>query len=112
MKQVLATIKATKLDDVCEALVGLGISEVVVTEAKVYGRQKGKPEFYRGAGYASPYVHRLEVKVVIEDDKCDQVVEAIQNAAFTSRKGTGRIIVTSVEHLLRIRTGEANEDAI
>lgn len=112
MKLVLATIKATKLADVCQRLVDLEISEVIVTEAKVFGRQRGKPEIYRGIEYLPSFVHRLEVKVVVEDNMCDQVVELIRDAAFTNSKGTGRIIVTPVLQLMRIRTGEVNEDAM
>jgi nitrogen regulatory protein P-II 1 len=112
MKKVEAIIKPFKLDEVREALSALGVSGLTVTEVKGFGRQKGHTELYRGAEYVVDFLPKVKVEVVIADSMLDAVLEAIVKAARTSKIGDGKIFVTSVEQVIRIRTGEAGEDAI
>ena len=112
MKIVMAIIKPFKLDEVREALTGVGIQGLTVTEVKGYGRQKGHTEIYRGAEYAVSFLPKVKIEIVIPDDLEDQVTEAIQNAANTGRIGDGKIFVYDIEKAVRIRTGETGRDAL
>ncbi|WP_148716269.1 P-II family nitrogen regulator [Chitinolyticbacter meiyuanensis] len=112
MKKIEAIIKPFKLDEVREALSDLGISGLTVCDVKGFGRQKGHTELYRGAEYVVDFLPKTKVEVVISDDKVDAVIEAIVKAAHTGKIGDGKIFVTPVEHVVRIRTGETNEEAI
>jgi nitrogen regulatory protein P-II 1 len=112
VKKIEAVIKPFKLDDVKEALHEVGVSGITVTEAKGFGRQKGHTELYRGAEYVVDFLPKVKLEVVVEDDQASRVVEAIASAARTGRIGDGKIFVTSVEEVLRIRTGERGSDAI
>ena len=112
MKLITAIIKPFKLDDVREALSGVGVKGITVTEAKGFGRQKGHTELYRGAEYVVDFLPKVKVEVVLEDELVERAVEAIQQAAHTGRIGDGKIFVSTVEEALRIRTGERGSDAI
>ena len=106
MKQIVAIIKPFKLDEVREALADLGISGLTVTEVKGFGRQKGHTELYRGAEYIVDFLPKVKIETVVSDDLCDTCVEAIQKAAYTGKIGDGKIFVSSLEQVIRIRTGE------
>ena len=112
MKKVEAIIKPFKLDDVREALSGIGISGMTATEVKGFGRQKGHTELYRGAEYVVDFLPKVKVEIVIADDDLEGCMEAITGAARTGKIGDGKIFVTSVEQVVRIRTGESGEDAL
>jgi nitrogen regulatory protein PII len=112
MKLVLAIIKPHKLDEVREALHGISVEGLTVTEARGYGRQKGHTEIYRGAEYETSLVPKVRIEVVVTADYADRVVEAIQHAAHTGSIGDGKIFVIDVEQAVRIRTGEQNNDAL
>ncbi len=112
MKKIEAIIKPFKLDDVKEALQDLGLQGMTVTETKGYGRQKGHTELYRGAEYVVDFLPKLKVEVVVRADMVDSVIDAILEAARTGRIGDGKIFVTSVERVVRIRTGETDADAL
>ncbi|WP_083923191.1 P-II family nitrogen regulator [Ahrensia kielensis] len=112
MKIVMAVIKPFKLDEVREALTGLGVQGVTVTEVKGYGRQKGHTEIYRGAEYAVSFLPKLKLELVIDDDLTDKVIEAITGAAKTGQIGDGKIFVYSIDHAVRIRTGETDSAAL
>ena len=112
MKKVEAIIKPFKLDEVREALSDIGVSGLTVTEVKGFGRQKGHTELYRGAEYIVDFLPKVKIEVVMEEALVERAVEAIQQAAHTGRIGDGKIFVTSVEEVIRIRTGEKGEDAI
>ncbi|HJV06514.1 P-II family nitrogen regulator [Paludibacterium denitrificans] len=112
MKQVAAVIKPFKLDEVREALSDLGINGLTVTEVKGFGRQKGHTELYRGAEYVVDFLPKVKVDVILPDDMVERAIEAIVNAARTGKIGDGKIFVTPVEQVVRIRTGETNEQAI
>ena len=112
MKLVTAIIKPFKLDDVRAALSEIGISGMTVTEVKGFGRQRGHTELYRGAEYVVDFVPKTRIEVAVRDDLVDQVVEAIVGAAKTGKVGDGKIFVTNIERVLRIRTGEADESAL
>jgi nitrogen regulatory protein P-II 2 len=112
MKLVLAIIKPHKLDEVREALGALDVQGLTVTEARGYGRQKGHTEIYRGAEYETSLVPKTRIEVVVAEDYAHRVVEAIQHAAQTGSIGDGKIFVIPVEHAVRIRTGEQNNDAL
>ena len=112
MKRIEAIIKPFKLDDVKDALQALGLQGMTVTEAKGYGRQKGHAELYRGAEYVVDFLPKLRMEVVVRDDMADAVVEAIMAAARTGRIGDGKIFVSDVTRVIRIRTGETDEDAV
>jgi nitrogen regulatory protein P-II 1 len=105
-------IKPFKLDEVREALSDLGINGLTVTEVKGFGRQKGHTELYRGAEYVVDFLPKVKVEVILADDLVDRAIEAIVAAACTGKIGDGKIFVTAVEQVVRIRTGETNEDAI
>ena len=112
MKKIEAIIKPFKLDDVKDALHDVGVSGLTVLEAKGFGRQKGHTELYRGAEYVVDFLPKVKIEVVIDDHILDKAVEAIQQAANTGRIGDGKIFVTNIEEVIRIRTGERGTDAI
>ncbi len=112
MKKIEAIIKPFKLDEVREALSELGVSGLTVTEVKGFGRQKGHTELYRGAEYVVDFLPKIKVEVVVTVDMLDAVVEAIVNVARTGKIGDGKIFVSSVEQVIRIRTGETDASAI
>jgi nitrogen regulatory protein P-II 2 len=112
MKMVMAIIKPFKLDEVREALTGLGIEGLTVSEVKGYGRQKGQTEIYRGAEYAVNFLPKVKIEVVLADDRVESAVEAINKAANTGRIGDGKVFVLDVSHAVRIRTGETDSDAL
>ena len=112
MKKIEAIIKPFKLDEVREGLSEVGITGLTVTEVKGFGRQKGHTELYRGAEYVVDFLPKIKVEVVLADDIVDQAVEAIVKAAHTGKIGDGKIFVSPVEQVIRIRTGETNESAI
>ncbi|WCT72390.1 P-II family nitrogen regulator [Sphingomonas naphthae] len=112
MKKIEAIIKPFKLDEVKEALHDVGVSGITVTEAKGFGRQKGHTELYRGAEYIVDFLPKVKLEIVVDDALADRVVEAITNAAQTGRIGDGKIFVTNIETVVRIRTGERDADAI
>ncbi|MCG8695563.1 MAG: P-II family nitrogen regulator [Minwuiales bacterium] len=112
MKLVMAVIKPFKLDEVREALTSLGVDGLTVTEVKGFGRQKGHTEVYRGAEYAISFLPKLKIEVAVQADLADQVVEAIQNTAKTGQIGDGKIFVYDLNKVVRIRTGEADADAL
>ena len=112
MKKVEAIIKPFKLDEVKEALQELGVQGMTVLEAKGYGRQKGHTELYRGAEYVVDFLPKIKIEVVISDDQLSAVLEVIQNAARTGRIGDGKIFVSDITDVVRIRTGESGAAAI
>ena len=112
MKIVMAIIKPFKLDEVREALTGLGVQGLTVTEVKGYGRQKGHTEIYRGAEYAISFLPKLKIELVIDDDMVGKVIDAISSAAKTGQIGDGKIFVYSIDHAVRIRTGETDSEAL
>jgi nitrogen regulatory protein P-II 1 len=112
MKKVEAVIKPFKLDEVKEALHEVGIQGITVTEAKGFGRQKGHTELYRGAEYVVDFLPKVKLEIVMDDALVERAVEAIQQAAHTGRIGDGKIFVTAIEDVVRIRTGERGSDAI
>jgi nitrogen regulatory protein P-II 2 len=112
MKLVTAIIKPFKLDDVRAALSELGISGMTVTEVKGFGRQRGHTELYRGAEYVVDFVPKTRVEVAVKDELLDQVLEAIVGAAKTGKVGDGKIFVADIERVLRIRTGETDDQAL
>ena len=112
MKLVTAIIKPFKLDEVREALADYGVSGLTVTEVKGFGRQKGHTELYRGAEYVVDFLPKVKVELVVNDGDVDRCVEAVLNAARTGKIGDGKIFVSPVERIVRIRTGEENEAAV
>jgi nitrogen regulatory protein P-II 1 len=112
MKKIDAIIKPFKLDDVREALSAIGITGMTATEVKGFGRQKGHTELYRGAEYVVDFLPKVRIEVVVKDAQMDDCIEAITKAARTGKIGDGKIFVTSVERVVRIRTGEQDEAAI
>ncbi|MEA2991551.1 MAG: nitrogen regulatory protein 2 [Alphaproteobacteria bacterium] len=112
MKIVMAIIKPFKLDDVRDALTGIGVHGMTVTEVKGYGRQKGHTEIYRGAEYAVNFLPKLKIEVGVAADQVDKVIEAITTAAKTGQIGDGKIFVLGLESAVRIRTGETDAAAL
>ena len=112
MKMVTAIIKPFKLDDAREALSEIGIQGLTVTEVKGFGRQKGHTELYRGAEYVVDFLPKIKMEIGVKADMVDQVIEAISKAAGTGKIGDGKIFVTPVEQVVRIRTGETDEEAL
>jgi nitrogen regulatory protein P-II 1 len=112
MKKVEAIIKPFKLDEVREALSELGASGLTVTEVKGFGRQKGHTELYRGAEYTVDFLPKVKVEVILKDDMVERAIEVIIKAARTGKIGDGKIFVTDVSHVVRIRTGEHDEEAV
>jgi len=112
MKKVEAIIKPFKLDEVREALSEIGVSGLTVTEVKGFGRQKGHTELYRGAEYVVDFLPKVKVEVIVADGLVERAIEAIVKAAHTGKIGDGKIFVTAVEQVVRIRTGESGEAAV
>jgi nitrogen regulatory protein P-II 1 len=112
MKKIDAIIKPFKMDDVREALAEAGINGMTVTEVKGFGRQKGHTELYRGAEYNVDFLPKVKLEVVVADEQVERAIEAIMNTAQTGKIGDGKIFVYDVEQVIRIRTGEQNEDAV
>lgn len=112
MKLVIAIIKPFKVDEVRDALREQGIAGMTVTEVKGYGRQRGHTEFYRGAEYVVNFLPKIRVEVAVEADRAEKVVEIISTAARTGQIGDGKIFVLDLEHVVRIRTGETDGDAL
>jgi nitrogen regulatory protein P-II 1 len=112
MKKIEAVVKPFKLDEVREALSGIGVTGLTVTEVKGFGRQKGHTELYRGAEYVVDFLPKVKVEVVVADRLLEAAIEAIIKAARTGKIGDGKIFVTSVEQVIRIRTGETDEAAV
>ena len=111
-QQQKCIIKPFKLDEVKEALQEVGLQGITVTEAKGFGRQKGHTELYRGAEYVVDFLPKVKIEVVLRDDQVESSIEAIRKAAQTGRIGDGKIFVSTIEEVVRIRTGETGEDAI
>jgi nitrogen regulatory protein PII len=112
MKLITAIIKPFKLDEVREALSGIGVQGITVTEIKGFGRQKGHTELYRGAEYVVDFLPKVKVEVALADDLVERAIEAIENAARTGKIGDGKIFVTPLEQVVRIRTGETGQEAL
>ena len=112
MKKIEAIFKPFKLDEVREALSEIGVSGLTVTEVKGFGRQKGHTELYRGAEYVVDFLPKVKIEVVIAEDMLERAIDAIVKAARTGKIGDGKIFVTGVDQVIRIRTGETNEAAI
>ncbi|CAJ7748472.1 nitrogen regulatory protein P-II [Burkholderia pseudomallei] len=112
MKRITAIIKPFKLDEVREALAEVGLTGLTVTEVKGFGRQKGHTELYRGAEYVVDFLPKMKIEVVVANNFVDQVIDAVIGAARTGKIGDGKIFVSDVERVIRIRTGEENEAAV
>jgi nitrogen regulatory protein P-II 1 len=112
MKKIEAIIKPFKLDEAREALSAIGVTGLTVTEVKGFGRQKGHTELYRGAEYVVDFLPKVKIELVVADGMVDQAIEAISKSARTGKIGDGKIFVTSVEQVVRIRTGESGEAAV
>jgi nitrogen regulatory protein P-II 1 len=112
MKRITAVIKPFKLDEVREGLAAVGVTGLTVTEAKGFGRQKGHTELYRGAEYVVDFLPKVKIEVVVTQELVDAAIDAIIKAARTGRIGDGKIFVTSVDQVIRIRTGETGADAV
>ena len=112
MKLITAIIKPFKLDDVRQTVADMGIQGITVTEVKGFGRQRGHTELYRGAEYAVDFLPKTKVEMAVDDDIAEQVIEAIINTARTGKIGDGKIFVTSLEQVIRIRTGETGVEAV
>ena len=112
MKLVTAIIKPFKLDEVREALSGIGVQGITVTEVKGFGRQKGHTELYRGAEYVVDFLPKVKIEVVVTDGQVDQAIEAIVKSARTGKIGDGKVFVSTLEQVVRIRTGETGKDAL
>lgn len=112
MKKIEAIIKPFKLDEVKEALHEIGLQGMTVTEAKGFGRQKGHTELYRGAEYVVDFLPKVKIEIVMDDALVERAIEAITNAARTGRIGDGKIFVSTIEEVIRIRTGETGSEAI
>ena len=112
MKLVTAIIKPFKLDDVREALADIGVQGITVTEVKGFGRQKGHTELYRGAEYVVDFLPKIKLEIALPDDLLERAVEAIQQSARTGKIGDGKIFVSTLEQVIRIRTGELDVDAL
>lgn len=112
MKLITAIIKPFKMDEVREALNGVGIQGVTATEVKGFGRQKGHTELYRGAEYIVDFLPKIKLEIAVADSMVDSVIEAITSSASTGKIGDGKIFVSTLEQVIRIRTGETGEDAL
>ncbi len=112
MKKIEAIIKPFKLDDVKEALSEIGIYGMTVTEVNGYGRQKGHKEIYRGAEYVVDFVPKIKLEIVVSDERADETVETVRNAANSGKIGDGKIFVLPVEQVIRVRTGETGTEAL
>lgn len=112
MKLITAIIKPFKLDEVREALSDVGVTGLTITDVKGFGRQKGHTELYRGSEYVVDFLPKTKIEVAVSDDNADQVIDAISKVSNTGKIGDGKIFVSSLEQVVRIRTGEINEDAL
>jgi nitrogen regulatory protein P-II 2 len=112
MKLVTAVIKPFKLDEVRENLTEIGVSGVTVTEVKGFGRQKGHTELYRGAEYVVDFLPKIKLEIACSEDQVDHVVEAIERGAKSGKIGDGKIWITAIDHVIRIRTGESGKEAL
>lgn len=112
MKLITAIIKPFKLDEVREALSGIGVQGLTVTEVKGFGRQKGHTELYRGAEYVVDFLPKVKIEIVVDDDLVESAIDCIEQSAKTGRIGDGKIFVSSIDQAIRIRTGEKGNDAI
>jgi nitrogen regulatory protein PII len=112
MKLVTAIVKPFKLDDVREALSDMGVFGMTVTEVKGFGRQKGHTELYRGAEYVVDFLPKVKIEIAIDADMLDQVIDAIKSSSYTGKIGDGKIFVTAIEQVIRIRTSESGKDAL
>jgi nitrogen regulatory protein PII len=112
VKQITAIVKPFKLDEVREALAEVGVTGLTVTDVKGFGRQKGHTELYRGAEYVVDFLPKIKIEAVVSDSILDRAIDAITRAARTGKIGDGKIFVRSVEHVVRIRTGETDENAV
>jgi len=112
MKKIEVIIKPFKLDDVKEALNGIGIKGMTISEVKGYGRQKGHTEIYRGAEYVVDFLPKIKLEIIVGSDQVDQVIETVVSAARTGKIGDGKIFVLPVEKIIRVRTGETDHEAI
>ena len=112
MKMIVGVIKPFKFDDVKDALTGINISGMTISEVKGFGRQKGHKEIYRGAEYETDFVPKVEIRIAVADDQVDEVVQTIMDAAKTGKIGDGKIFILPVEDIIRIRTGEKGKTAI
>jgi nitrogen regulatory protein P-II 1 len=112
MKKIEAIVKPFKLDDVKEALNEIGIQGMTISEVKGYGRQKGHKEIYRGAEYVVDFIPKVKIEIIVDSERADKVVDAIQKSANTGKIGDGKIFVFSIEEVIRVRTGEKGKDAI
>ena len=112
MKLITAVIKPFKLDEVREALLAVGVTGLTVTDVKGYGRQKGHTELYRGSEYEVDLLPKTKIDIAVSDEQCEAVIEAVTKAANTNNIGDGKIFVFSLDQLVRIRTGDLNEDAL
>ncbi len=112
MKMIAAIIKPFKLDDVREALADVGVSGITATEVKGFGRQKGHTELYRGAEYTVDFLPKVKIEVAVTDELADQTIDVIQSSANTGKIGDGKIFVSELEQVIRIRTGESGSEAL
>ena len=112
MKLIIAVIKPFKLEEVREKLTEIGVQGLMVSEIKGYGRQKGHTELYRGAEYIVDFLPKIKLEFIINDEILDEVIETIKSSAHTGKIGDGKIFVSNIEEIIRIRTGEKNSDAI
>ena len=112
MKMVTAIVKPFKLDEVREALSGMGVQGITVTEVKGFGRQKGHTELYRGAEYVVDFLPKVKIEAAVDDSIVERVIESIESSARTGKIGDGKIFVTTLEQVVRIRTGETGKDAL
>jgi nitrogen regulatory protein P-II 2 len=112
MKMVTAIVKPFKLDEVREALSAIGVQGITVTEVKGFGRQKGHTELYRGAEYVVDFLPKVKIEAAVDDDIVDRVIEAIESAARTGKIGDGKVFVSTIDQVVRIRTGETGKDAL
>lgn len=112
MKLITAIIKPFKLDDVRQAITALGVQGMTVTEVKGFGRQKGQTEIYRGAEYTVQFLPKVKIEVVVTNEMAERVIEAIQSSARTDKIGDGKIFVSDIGQVIRIRTGDTNGDAL
>ncbi|RLA39519.1 MAG: P-II family nitrogen regulator [Gammaproteobacteria bacterium] len=112
MKLITAVIKPFKMDDVRQALADVGVQGITVTEVKGFGRQKGHTELYRGAEYVVDFLPKVKLEIAVDDDAVDNVVDAILKSANTGKIGDGKIFISSLEEIIRIRTGETGSDAV
>ena len=112
MKYIIAVIQPHRLDAVRDALAGLGVQGLTVSEVRGFGRQKGQTEIYRGAEYIMQYIPKVKLEIAVDDEAADRVVEAVGNAARTGRIGDGKVFVLPLEGAMRVRTGEMGSDAL